>query len=199
MTELICKWKTGLWSARAKQPGWAVWRENRVLLEFFSSSYPERTAWRANTGLLQSFSCKRAKESCLRQRKLSEAESCLEQKAILSILQIQELSTESCLGSHLEQNIGHQLGPTIWLWVTWFWWSQTPLLSEPLSKPRLVLSTRRPTDILNNQEQLTLQFPACWTPVLPEAVRSAQFSPFFLCPIFLSTLLHTIENLHSTP
>ena len=56
---------------------------------------------------------------------------------------------------------------------------QNTTSSEPLSKPRLVLGTRMPTDIQNNQEQLTLQFAACWTTLLPETVRSAQFSPFF--------------------
>ena len=73
---------------------------------------------------------------------------------------------------------------------------QNTTSSEPLSKPRLVLGTRMPTDIQNNQEQLTLQFPTCWTTLLPETVRSAQFSPFFLCHIFLSIPLHTIENLN---
>ena len=53
---------------------------------------------------------------------------------------------------------------------------QNTTSSEPLSKPRLVLGTRMPTDIQNNQEQLTLQFPTCW--------------------IFLSIPLHTIENLN---
>ena len=126
MTELICKWKTGLWSARAKQPGWAVWRENRVLLEFFSSSYPERTAWRANTGLLQSFSCKRAKESCLRQRKLSHAESCLEHTTDPRAI-YRELSREPSWADYK----ANQLVPMIWLLVIFLVGGEHSPSSEP--------------------------------------------------------------------
>jgi hypothetical protein len=75
--------------------------------------------------------------------------SCLEQ--------ITELSTESCLGSHLQQTTKLSACTHDLTLSHLFRLSQTPLLLESLSKPRLVLSKR-----LSSFEKITNRKPVRW-------------------------------------